>query len=150
MVAVLSGCLGFPKPSDICPIGVMYQQLLLLLFAARLALSQNSFKKNNEALTCRGKCWCVLQAQELLQWRFKDCWSRMNLDTFWKVLGLTQRGLIVKPFGDARLGTSLARCLHGSTKVGFCESRGVCLFIHSFSQHTFLEHLLSSVRAAAP
>lgn len=43
--AALSGCLGFPKPSDICPIGVMYQQLFLLLFAARLALSQNSFLK---------------------------------------------------------------------------------------------------------
>lgn len=32
--ATLSACLGFPRPIDICPVGVMYQQLFLLLSAA--------------------------------------------------------------------------------------------------------------------
>lgn len=63
----------------------------------------------------------------------------MNLETFWKVLGLAQN--IVKPFNDASLGISLARRLHRSTKV---ESCGVHLSIHSFVQQTFIEHLLGA------
>lgn len=63
------------------------------------------------------KRWCSSLAQELLQWGFKDCWLGMNLVTFWTVLGLAQS--IVKSFSDASLRISLARCLHGSTKVGF-------------------------------
>lgn len=34
-LTALSACLGFLRPTDICPLGVMHQQLFFLLFVAR-------------------------------------------------------------------------------------------------------------------